>query len=545
MFHLSRISRILISASLGVLAGNLLFLLLPYVPSAGRIISSATASFGGDTKFLILYFLFWSILGGIAGAFVWKKTKDAGAVSPNRPKTGFTLIELLVVIAIIAILSVVIILTLNPAELLKQARDSTRMSDISALKSALLLYLSEGGSLGTSGVSYLSVPDSNSNCSGLSLPAGSWGCANSSNYRKVDGTGWIPVNFGSLSIKSPLSALPVDPQNGVSTSHYTYSTDGSGFLVTAAPESSKYGSTQSNLAAFTAVGGSNKLIGGNFPDGWVLVPGNSTFGTPSFWVMKYEAKCISGTTPLTSPSTGYNTYDNASQPCTGSYYIASTANGYPIANISHDTAVSYCQSIGAHLLTNDEWMTIARNAEQVGSNWSGGSPGSGYLPRGNSDSSAAQDGSSQYGTGYSDFTHLRTLTLSNGSVIWDIAGNVWEHVERSVNNAGDVTTTMALPACSNSTAGWEWCEYASPGSPYVSAWSSDVAQAKVGPSNASWYSAQGTGQVLTYGTGANQGTTVFLRGGNWYLGTYAGAFALNLYWGTGTTGSHVGFRCAR
>lgn len=419
------------------------------------------------------------------------------------------------------------------------------MSDIKALQSAFLLYLFESGSFGTSGITYISIPDANSNCSGLSLPAGSWQCANSSNYRKTDGTGWIPVNFDSLSVGSPLAALPVDPKNDVSTSYYSYSTDGTGFLVTAVPESSKYGSTQSNVTAFTAVGGSNKLIGGNFPDGWVLVPGNSTFGTPSFWVMKYEAKCISGMTPLTSPNTGYNTYDNFSQPCTGSYYVASTVSGYPIANISHNTALSYCQSIGAHLMTNDEWMTIARNAEQVGSNWSGGSPSSGYLPRGNSNSSAAQDGSSQYGTGYSDFTHLRTLTLSNGSVIWDIAGNVWDHVERSVTNAGDLTTTMALPACSNGTAGWEWCEYASPGSPYVSSWSSDVAQAKVGPSNTSWYSSQNVGQVYTYGTGASQGTTVFLRGGGWDNAADAGAFTLYLAWGTGDTHYYVGFRCAR
>src|SRR3989338_2108717 len=47
---------------------------------------------------------------------------------------GFTLIELLVVIAIIAVLAVAVILTLNPAELLKQARDSTRVSDMSTLK---------------------------------------------------------------------------------------------------------------------------------------------------------------------------------------------------------------------------------------------------------------------------------------------------------------------------------------------------------------------------------------------------------------------------
>ena len=53
---------------------------------------------------------------------------------------GFTLIELLVVIGILAVLSVVIILTLNPAELLKQARDSTRISDLSTVRTAISLY---------------------------------------------------------------------------------------------------------------------------------------------------------------------------------------------------------------------------------------------------------------------------------------------------------------------------------------------------------------------------------------------------------------------
>ena len=56
-------------------------------------------------------------------------------------KKGFTLIELLVVIAIISILAVVVVLTLNPAELLRQSRDSQRVSDLGTLKSAISLYL--------------------------------------------------------------------------------------------------------------------------------------------------------------------------------------------------------------------------------------------------------------------------------------------------------------------------------------------------------------------------------------------------------------------
>ncbi|MCX6788427.1 MAG: type II secretion system protein, partial [Candidatus Jorgensenbacteria bacterium] len=55
-------------------------------------------------------------------------------------KLGFTLVELLIVIAILAILAVAVVLVLNPAQLLKQGRDSTRLSDMAALNSALALF---------------------------------------------------------------------------------------------------------------------------------------------------------------------------------------------------------------------------------------------------------------------------------------------------------------------------------------------------------------------------------------------------------------------
>jgi type II secretory pathway pseudopilin PulG len=77
---------------------------------------------------------------------------------PNR--SAFTVIELLVVIAMIAILSIVVILTLNPAALLQQSRDSNRVSDMSTLNTALGVYLAQGGSsLGSSSVVYVSIPD--------------------------------------------------------------------------------------------------------------------------------------------------------------------------------------------------------------------------------------------------------------------------------------------------------------------------------------------------------------------------------------------------
>jgi hypothetical protein len=58
-----------------------------------------------------------------------------------------------------------------------------------------------------------------------------------------------------------------------------------------------------------------------------------------------------------------------------------------------------------------------------------------------------------------------------------------------------------------------------------------------------WNSAQGMGYVYAY-NGA-QINRVFLRGGNWNNGTYAGGFTLNLNWGAATQNNNVGFRCAR
>ena len=58
----------------------------------------------------------------------------------HKNNSSFTLIELLVVLALVAILSVVVVMTLNPAELIKQARDSNRLSDLATINTALNLF---------------------------------------------------------------------------------------------------------------------------------------------------------------------------------------------------------------------------------------------------------------------------------------------------------------------------------------------------------------------------------------------------------------------
>src|SRR5574343_311722 len=147
---------------------------------------------------------------------------------------SFTLIELLIVIAILALLMSIIIITLNPSELLKQTRDTKRISNLKSLNNALSIFQATKPttSTGTASTVYISIPDSSSTCANLGLPTLPSGytyqCSTTANYKKTDGTGWIPVNFDSLDIGSPLSSLPIDPTNTTSTNlFYTYTTGAS------------------------------------------------------------------------------------------------------------------------------------------------------------------------------------------------------------------------------------------------------------------------------------------------------------------------------
>ena len=179
-------------------------------------------------------------------------------------RSGFTLIELLVVIAIIAILSVVLILTLNPAELLRQARDSNRVSDLATLKSAISLYLAD--------VSSPSIIGSNTHCM-TSGPTSTTGCNNSFATNRlsqattsaiagglgVDGRGWIPVPFSSISSGAPIGNLPQDPTNSGDTIYrYTASSTELTFELNAQLESTKY--TNASTGHEATDGGSSSTI---------------------------------------------------------------------------------------------------------------------------------------------------------------------------------------------------------------------------------------------------------------------------------------------
>jgi general secretion pathway protein G len=247
------------------------------------------------------------------------------------------------------------------------------------------------------------------------------------------------------------------------------------------------------------------------PTGFIPVPGSATYGQAGFCVMKYAASQVgSTTTPI------------------------SQASGTPWVNISQTTAIANSPNVagctGCHLITEAEYMTIAQNVLSVASNWSGASVGSGYIPRGNSNSSAAMDGTTDL-TG----VNKRTLTLTNGQIIWDLAGNVWEWTSGVTNG-----TTAQEPGKSGNGWSWlEWTQITANGSLAI-----NPSPAGTGLSGAStWNSNNDVGQI--YSNSDDTGLYGFIRGGNWSYGGNAGVLALNLSIGPSSAGSPVGFRVSR
>ena len=163
-------------------------------------------------------------------------------------KKGFTLIELLIVIGILAVLSTAVIVVLNPAQLLAQARDTQRIDSLSSLRSALSLYLTtvktpdmDGPMATAPGVSGCGFNWGSSVIGATKYVAAAAVAESQGGVRTVDGLGWVLVNFNSIPTGSPLSVLPTDPTNDA-TNNFQYSCDNTNktFELDAKMESTRY-----------------------------------------------------------------------------------------------------------------------------------------------------------------------------------------------------------------------------------------------------------------------------------------------------------------
>ncbi len=318
-------------------------------------------------------------------------------------------------------------------------------------------------------------------------------------------------------------------------------------------------------------------IGAVPPSGWIEVPGSSTYSTSNFLAMKYEAKCALNSSPtvgLITPANSVHGYiNNASQggiTCTSgnSRQVVSVASGYPIVSITQNTIDgTYCGAVSvgsstAHLITNSEWMTIARNIEAQPSNWSLGAVGSGYLIAGHSNTfpafslPASTNDTGNFACAYTDGNpgseypsgncptntangqsatagiQKRVHVLSNGSYIWDLAGNQNEYV-------GDTVTQANEPDVSGST-GTVTSELTALTS--YGTFSYDL----VRPLGTTYDSSYGVGRILHHSNSASGTVAAIFRGGGYNNGLLAGIFAMRFDIAPNSSAGSggIGFRCA-
>ena len=225
------------------------------------------------------------------------------------------------------------------------------------------------------------------------------------------------------------------------------------------------------------------------------------------------------------------------------------ANGTPWVLISQRDAARECASLGKgyHLVSNHEWLTIGANIANVASNWSSGTVGTGSLARGHSDDSptyvcpASSTDANAFvesdctplaaGGGEEDeATQRRTHTLSNGKVIWDFAGNVWEWTSyyNATEKPGPLTSSFHEFSTVTGTTSMQVSELIPSQEAF---WKS------------SWSSAEAIG---TYKAGTDNNIGALLRGGHWNSTTNAGIFSASLQEGPTNTyaSTSYGFRCA-
>lgn len=336
------------------------------------------------------------------------------------------------------------------------------------------------------------------------------------------------------------------------------------------------------------------------PDWFIPVPWNKDFNQPGFCVAKYEMKQKDWTAwngrwnwsrQWRSSSTEICWMNklcrkSVSEPWLWTWSldgkIISNINWMPIVYLNQATAINACRAMweGYHLITNNEWMTIARNIEMQWNNWTWWIVWVGGIYRwknsfNNSDYTINSNPNNldcrwwMTYTGMDDYRSLvvdwistkcklgngrdkRELFLSNAESIWDLAGNVGEHVNKANSIYGNWYDVWKLkidndPANWNITYAWLWNESYSTHKIWWNSWTlpSDFRWKFWSINN--WYNyLQGIWHLIGWYTNdTTYPVNVFVRGWDSQGTTTSGIFSLQLTRTPTALYLNVGFRCAR
>ena len=151
--------------------------------------------------------------------------------STYRHRSGFTLLEVMIVIGVLALLATLIIVTLDPAERFRDAREARRLSDIRALSSAAHQYLVDKKGDFPVGI----------DGSERQLGTGTSGCSIDNGFCSVVGDGDC-VDLGPA-LRSYLPVIPEDTDTGTAEhTRYTirHEAEGNRIVVKACDSSEQY-----------------------------------------------------------------------------------------------------------------------------------------------------------------------------------------------------------------------------------------------------------------------------------------------------------------
>jgi formylglycine-generating enzyme required for sulfatase activity len=203
----------------------------------------------------------------------------------------------------------------------------------------------------------------------------------------------------------------------------------------------------------------------------------------------------------------------------GQYYCAKgddgkaviSAEGKPWVGINYAEARAACAAIGGALLTESQALALAWNVSQVAANWSGGGVGIGTLMMGLHKGSVYSGQPGKFMP--KDAEERRGFHLTNGDIVFDVAGNVYGWIFDDVqgDENGIVAGAFAEDSPSIKTAPFPSCT-------------------------------QGMGWFPR--AGSNWSSYALFRGGCWCSGGVAGVFRLSYGWPDYRDGV-VGFRCTK